>query len=254
MKETDSTVKKQTGIQPAATTEIITFDVLRKLTRLTLGPDDLKYLGVSGLNCGCYTNMMESALNTDWIGIGGRTYEMYKTYTVEDAFYLIDEKWLYLNHDARKNFPLEDGVFRWAVAEHFIEHLEQEEALHWLNEVYRLLAPDAVLRVSTPDLGKYVRAYEKRDLAFFQGISESLHQQGVEHCSSPASLFNLCFRGWKHKYIYDSTDLFALIRKSAFSDSNIEIVDHQQSSRPYLMNLDTDYRKIESIYVEITKK
>jgi SAM-dependent methyltransferase len=66
------------------------------------------------------------------------------------------------HYDIRKPLPFPDDTFDAMYALHIIEHLTPEEANRFVAEVYRILQPGGIFRVSTPDLESAVRAYLRR--------------------------------------------------------------------------------------------
>jgi SAM-dependent methyltransferase len=64
-----------------------------------------------------------------------------------------------LYHDVRKPLPFADKTFDSAYALHIIEHLTPGEAVSMVNELYRVLKPGGILRISTPDLEDICRSY-----------------------------------------------------------------------------------------------
>ena len=62
-------------------------------------------------------------------------------------------------HDVRKPLPFADKTFDAAYALHIIEHLTPAEAASLVNELYRVLKPGGILRISTPDLEDICRSY-----------------------------------------------------------------------------------------------
>ena len=52
--------------------------------------------------------------------------------------------------DLRERWPWEDGSVVEAHASHFVEHLHAEERIHFVNELYRVLAPGASCQLITP--------------------------------------------------------------------------------------------------------
>lgn len=62
-------------------------------------------------------------------------------------------------HDVRKALPFADETFDAAYAFHIIEHLTPAEAASLVKELYRVLKPGAVVRISTPDLEDICRSY-----------------------------------------------------------------------------------------------
>ena len=66
------------------------------------------------------------------------------------------------HYDICRPLPFPEDTFDSVYALHIIEHLTPEEAGEFVAEVFRLLRPGGIFRVSTPDLEGIVRAYLKR--------------------------------------------------------------------------------------------
>ena len=62
-------------------------------------------------------------------------------------------------HDLRRPLRFADNTFDAADASHVFEHLTPEEGRHFAGELYRVLKPGGVCRVSTPDLERICRDY-----------------------------------------------------------------------------------------------
>lgn len=60
--------------------------------------------------------------------------------------------------DLTKRWPWKDGSVDEAHCSHFIEHLDAEERIHFVNELYRVLKPGAKCQVITPHWAS-ARAY-----------------------------------------------------------------------------------------------
>lgn len=54
--------------------------------------------------------------------------------------------------DITKPFPIPDGVIAEIISLATLEHLRKPHVLHVLNEFYRVMAPGAKVRISTPDI------------------------------------------------------------------------------------------------------
>lgn len=54
--------------------------------------------------------------------------------------------------DITKPFPIPDGVIAEIISLATLEHLRKPHVLHVLHEFYRVMAPGAKLRISTPDI------------------------------------------------------------------------------------------------------
>src|ERR1035438_8402201 len=66
------------------------------------------------------------------------------------------------HYDICRPLPFPEDTFDSVYALHIIEHLTPEEAGEFVAEVFRLLRPGGIFRVSTPDLEGILRAYLKR--------------------------------------------------------------------------------------------
>ncbi len=63
--------------------------------------------------------------------------------------------------DIRQPIPLESNAYEFVYAMRCIEHLTEEEADTFLSELYRILKPGGLLRVSCPDLEDIIRVYNR---------------------------------------------------------------------------------------------
>src|ERR1041384_7804425 len=61
--------------------------------------------------------------------------------------------------DVTADLPFPDSSCSAIFSEHLIEHVGKDDAQHLLNECHRMLQPGGVLRLSTPDAEKFLRAY-----------------------------------------------------------------------------------------------
>jgi predicted SAM-dependent methyltransferase len=64
-------------------------------------------------------------------------------------------------HDLRAPLPFKQGEFAAVYHSHVLEHLPHSQALPFLRECHRVLAPGGILRVVVPDLETIVRLYLK---------------------------------------------------------------------------------------------
>jgi SAM-dependent methyltransferase len=63
------------------------------------------------------------------------------------------------HHDVRKPLPFADRTFDVVYALHIIEHLTPAEAASLVGELFRVLKPGGIVRISTPDLEDICRSY-----------------------------------------------------------------------------------------------
>lgn len=147
--------------------------------------------------------------------------------------------------DLRRALPFADESCAAIFSEHVIEHLSKEDAEKLLRECYRIMQRGGVLRLSTPDAGRYLRAYA--------GDGEFLrHPSFPQRVESPIDRINIMMReGGQHLWVYDSDSMFRLLRRVGFSTVAEQQFGHSQ--HPRMQNIDLESRAFESFYVEAVK-
>jgi predicted SAM-dependent methyltransferase len=147
--------------------------------------------------------------------------------------------------DLRRGLPFPDESCAALFGEHVIEHVPKEDAEKLLRECHRVLQKDGVLRLSTPDAGRYLRSYA--------GDGEFLrHPAFPEPIETPLDRINQMMREYgQHLWVYDADSLLLLLRKAGFS----RVIEQQfgQSAHPRMQDIDSEGRAFESLYVEAVK-
>lgn len=146
--------------------------------------------------------------------------------------------------DLRRGLPFPDGSAEVIFAEHVIEHLSRDDGLRLLCECQRVLADGGVLRLSTPDLGKYLRSY-CTDRAF---LRSSPVPPGLVTASD---IVNRAMRDHGHLWSYDEELLRLLLEQAGFREVTRE--SFGISSHKRMNGIDLAEREEESIYVEAAK-
>ena len=98
----------------------------------------------------------------------------------------VDEK-VIRYYDVRKPLPYDDNTFDCAYAMHVIEHLDPKEGAAFAQEIYRILKPKGIFRLSTPDLEDIIRNYFKQ----------------LKICWDDTSDKNICNYHWAILEIFD---------------------------------------------------
>ncbi len=130
-----------------------------------------------------------------------------------------------------------DGVF----CEHSIEHMYSFHAKKLIEEVFRTLKPGKLLRLSVPDLKKYVDDY-------VSGINrtEEFRKRWDNGISSLASLT----QNWGHKSVWDAQLLTFMLENIGFVD--VKEAEYMKGSDSRLL-IDNPDRVWESCYIEARK-
>jgi predicted SAM-dependent methyltransferase len=147
--------------------------------------------------------------------------------------------------DLRRGLPFASGSCSAIFGEHVIEHMPKEDAEKLLRECHRALQKGGVLRISTPDAGRYLRSYV--------GDGEFLrHPSFNEPAETPMERINQMMReSGQHLWVYDAESLLLLLRKAGFTDASEQ--KFGESRHPRMQRLDSEGRAFESLYVEAVK-
>ncbi|MGE7999170.1 class I SAM-dependent methyltransferase [Lysinibacillus sp. NPDC093190] len=119
------------------------------------------------LNVGCGTTFHKAWVNIDMNGIHKEI----------------------INVDIRKGLPFEESSFDVVYSSHVLEHFSLQDASKLLNEIYRVLKPNGIVRIVVPDLEDITKKY--------------LHSlDSVMEYESKATIFNY---DWMYMELYDQT-------------------------------------------------
>ncbi len=128
-----------------------------------------------------------------------------------------------------------DGVF----TEHVLEHLLPLHALHLLKEILRTLKPGHWLRVSAPDLEKYIDYYCGKE-----------SHENFKRWPIGAEAVRSLTQNWGHLSVWDSELLGNLLREARFT--GVKKVDFLQGTDKKIIK-DNEKRRWESLYMEAQK-
>jgi predicted SAM-dependent methyltransferase len=216
----------------------------------SLAAERLHGLGLRGLHCGSGSILLTGCLNTD----GLRLEDESGNSTEPGRLALVDGVNYYLEHDSTERFPLETDTFDWIYSEHFIEHLQPQHGIKFFRQTRRLMRPGGVVRLSTPDLRKYMSGYLEPGQEFFKE-----HLRRIAHLPAmssrgapdrPAFMVNQCFYLWGHRWIYDFDELRHAATEAGFPAEACVERSFREGLFPELAALDQEWRNHESIYFE----
>ena len=147
--------------------------------------------------------------------------------------------------DLRYGLPFPSESCTAIFGEHVIEHIPRTDVVTLIAECHRALQPGGVLRVSTPDAGRFLRSY--------CGDQNLLHDSRFPEAAETAmDRVNMMMREHgTHLWVYDAESLTLLLRKAGFT--NVAQQEFHRSSHPRMQEIDSPEREFESLYVEATK-
>jgi predicted SAM-dependent methyltransferase len=125
--------------------------------------------------------------------------------------------------DVRDGLPFREAqaIF----AEHFLEHLTLEEGLAFLRHCRRALAPDGILRLSTPNLDWVY-------LTNYRPDPDASERESSRLCLQ----LNRAFHGWGHRFLYNGPMLTSALKSAGFATTTF--CRYGESAVPYLSNLE----------------
>jgi predicted SAM-dependent methyltransferase len=185
----------------------------RRAKRLADGGGPLR------LHLGCSDVYLENWVNVD----------------LADPRHRLDLCW-----DLRRGIPFADGSAEAVFSEHLFEHIGFDGGLALMRECHRVLRPGGVLRITVPDLERYVRSYLGDD---------PLLDECRTGRPTRAMAFEEVFFHHGHRAMYDFETLalmlrsvgFTAVEKSTFRQSRLADQPDRADRRP------------ETLYVEAVK-
>lgn len=214
---------------------------------LPLSLEALASMGLRGIHCGSGRTLHAELLNMDAMQIkaGEQCSQPGKITCFGGRYY-------YLQHDQTTLLPLQDSSVDWVFSEHFIEHIQPSQAIAWLAELYRVMRPGGIARISTPDLGLYVSGYADPEQKFYDIHRERLAGMGMKNLpTSKAWMLNQIFRFYGHQWLYDYQELASFAGQAGFAPEAIQRHVFASGMVPELARLDKAARNDESVYIEL---
>jgi predicted SAM-dependent methyltransferase len=130
--------------------------------------------------------------------------------------------------DVTKPFPIPSNSFEFMFSEHQIEHISYKNATEMLKEIFRTMKPGGYIRISTPDLQKYLDSYlddtimknDKDQHAknwIYTGFYNAVNYIPVDDYYK-AHFVNDIFLNYEHFFIYDYQSLAIILKKAGFEE------------------------------------
>ncbi|HEV2887909.1 MAG TPA: methyltransferase domain-containing protein [Jatrophihabitans sp.] len=230
------------------TIRLATAATLERVISAPYSAAQLATLGITGIEFAAFRTTHPAGLGADLVGLstpGGGT-EPGHIYRVDGSCY-------FTQLDIAEPLPVADGALDWVYAEHLIEHVSLPTAVHWLTEVRRVLAPGGLLRLTTPDLAKYVAGYAGGD-PFFAKHRRRVALTVQVAPAMPARnafMFNQIFYLYGHRWLYDLAELQYVLGEAGFAVADVRLCEYRSGSRDDIAGLDQKFRSDETIYVEV---
>jgi predicted SAM-dependent methyltransferase len=161
--------------------------------------------------------------------------------------------WINIDNDSSKadllndvsiSLPFKNDCVDYIYSEHFVEHITVEQAIHFFKESHRVLRPNGVMRVATPNLRYVLFKY-----FFFWKRQEWIQKGQYDFLKTKAEMINLAFRGWGHQYLYDLEEITRRLRQAGF----LKVSRKRWNASKYAELRNREYRKDSKLIVEAIK-
>ncbi len=151
--------------------------------------------------------------------------------------------------DAARRIPLPDNSVEVLYTSHMVEHLDREEAKGFMQEAYRVLAPNGIIRIAIPDLRKLVSQY------ITEGNADSFIEKTLLTRQRRQSVLDrlryLIVGNRHHQWMYDGSSMVRLLSAMGFREPRTSEPGSTIIRNPGELNL---YENAgESVYVEAYK-
>lgn len=213
----------------------------------------LAELGVTGIEFAAFATEHPQGLGTNLVAMRGPEDENgHRLVTEPGRVYLVGGRSLFTQLDVTEPLPFEDASIDWVYAEHLIEHVSLLDAINWLAEVRRILAPGGLLRITTPDLRGYAAGYLGEDEKFFARHRRRLAvmRVGPPMPDRRAFMVNQIFYLYGHRWIYDHDELRYALTQAGYDPDRVTAREFRVGHRRDVADLDTVFRSDETIYME----
>jgi predicted SAM-dependent methyltransferase len=155
-----------------------------------------------------------------------------------------------INHaDATKGIPLQSNSCDVIYSSHMLEHLDRAGADRFLQEAFRVLKPNGIVRLAVPDIQKLVKQYDESGNA--DAFIDSTNLCRPRPATFSQKLRFLFIGPRHHQWMYDGRSLSKLLEKHGFSKAQAMAAGSTNISTPG--ELDLEERVAESVYVEAFK-
>ena len=130
--------------------------------------------------------------------------------------------------DLADPLPVFSGAIEFIFCEHFIEHITLKQASLLFAECYRVMRPEGILRLSTPNLRKFIDEYLLGRVSEWCDVGFSP--------STPCQMVNDGLRLWGHQFTYDFDELQRVLLESGYR--KVTPVAWRESTSSALRNLE----------------
>ncbi len=164
---------------------------------------------------------------------------------------------IYLN--VYDKLPFKKNSIKNIFLEHLIEHIKVDKIPFFLSEMYRILKPGGVVRITCPDLEIFVKMYYEDNKKFFEPLllkyKEQMKQNKKKYwlVKTKGGILNsrVVSRFYHHRWFYDFETLSACLKDTGFK--KIIKQKYRKSLIKEVERMDAPKKEKESLYIDAVK-
>lgn len=204
------------------------------------------------LNLGCGDKTPEGWVNVDY-ALGAWLFKIPFFTIFNKKLKLFNVKWsekIFL-HDLRKKLPWEDNSVEVIYSSHTLEHLFLCEAKTLLQECYRVLKPNGIIRIIVPDLNSYVVKYVSGEIP----APKFLDVLSVHYIRPQDKLIKKLLApvmSFPHKCMYDEASLISIMSEIGFEGDSKKFLESEITNLAEIE--DSGRSSTDAVIVECKKK
>jgi len=202
------------------------------------------------LNLGCGSQVVTGWCNVDY-SLGARLTQIPFFRTLNRKLKLFNLDWnenIYI-HDLTKKFPWVDASASVVYSSHTLEHLSKEEGRQFLEDCFRVLKKDGLIRIVVPDLRYDVNEY----LTGKTQADDFIEKLGVLYITRSGIIKKLLapYYQFPHKCMYDNQRLIQILSEIGFSASTRNSLE---SDIEDIQLVELPHRTVNAVVVEGKKR
>ena len=169
------------------------------------------------LNLGCGSQVPKGWVNVDY-AIGARFAKLPFFSSLNKKLNLFNVDWnkdIFI-HDLTKKFPWKDNSIDVIYSSHTLEHLNKEKGRYFINECFRVLIANGIVRIVVPDLESIVTRYLNGEIGADEFLdSNELGIQSQDYNNPIKKMLSPLIR-FPHKCMYDTATLISVLKEIGF--------------------------------------
>ena len=197
---------------------------------------------------GCGGVIANNYINIDFLDVFfNQTLQSNAVYSIPDA----GNNAYFLKHNLQLGIPIQSNQLDTVYHSHFLEHLNDQDGRHFIEECFRVLKSGGVMRFLVPDLELWSRNYINGNQEFFDHY-RNMWLPDHDRYKTNGQIFMGALHNHEHKMGYDFETCKYILERTGFT--SVVKVQYGVGNIPSIDRLeDPNPREFESLAIECIK-